>query len=260
MNDDEMLQKAQEGWRPPEGLLGSAPRESSLTGAGRAMVALAFVFFLGAIAAGIGLQTLTRDRAEAVSLIRERGVTTQAIVTRLWRGGDKSHQPWVAYRFEADGLVYGAQRKLSLKTWSRLEVGSGLEVVYVPSKPELNYPRGHIENPIPAFVPYLAAVILGSTGILLLFAVRRERRLLEDGRAAPGVVTELRKRARSHGAAHEMEFRYTFALLSGSTGKGRGRRSRNPPPIGSTICVLYDPDYPSRNAPYPFSLVRPRRE
>jgi hypothetical protein len=253
-----MLRKAKEGWTPPSGLLLWRPRESTLTGAGRAVLALAVAFFLGAVAAGIGLQTLARDRAEAISLARERGVTAQAVVNRLWRARDKSRQPWVAYTFSAGGLVYDAQRKLSLATWTRLEVGSSLEVVYVPSKPELNFPRGHIGKPIPVWLPFLAAVALGSVGLPLLFAIRRERRLLEEGRVAPGVVTEHRKRGGGHGA-HGIEFRYKFALLSGSIGQGRGGPTRNPPPIGSTICVLYDPDNPPRNAPYPFSLVQPRK-
>jgi hypothetical protein len=259
MNDEEMLQKAQEGWRPPEGLLGSLPRESTLTGAGRAVLVLAVVFFLVAVAAGIGLQTLARDRAQTASLLRQRGVTTQAVVTRLWRAGDKSRQPWVAYRFNANSLVYDAQRKLPLTTWKRLAAGSSLEVVYLPSKPELNYPSGNAEDTIPVWLPYLVAVILGSTGVLLLFAIRRERRLLEDGRAAPGIVTAHRKRGGTHGS-QGIEIRYKFAMLSGSTGQGRSRSRRNAPAIGSTICVLYDPDHPSRNAPYPFSLVRPRME
>jgi hypothetical protein len=258
MNEDMMLQKAKETWRLPIALLDSRPRESCLTGRGRTLAVLAFAFFLGALAAGLGLQAIARNRAEAASLLREKGVTTQAVVTRLWRARDKSRQPWVAYTFSAGGLVYDAQRKLSLATWTRLEVGSSLEVVYVPSKPELNFPRGHIGKPIPVWLPFLAAVALGSVGLLLLFAIRRERRLLEEGRVAPGVVTEHRKRGGGHGA-HGIEFRYKFALLSGSIGQGRGGPTRNPPPIGSTICVLYDPDNPPRNAPYPFSLVRPRK-
>ena len=259
MNDDEMLQKAQEGWRPPEGLHGSLPRESTLTGAGRALLALAVAFFLGAATAGVGLQILVRDRAEAVKLAREQGVTTQAVVTRLWRGKDDSRQPWVAYRFDANGTLCDAQRKVPLTTWSRLAVGSRIEVVYVPSRPEVNYPRGHIGELIPVWLPHLAAVALAGFGTLFLFSIHRERRLLEEGRAAPGVVTEHRRRGGEH-RAHGTEFRYRFAMFSGSIGQGRGRPRRNPPEIGSTICVIYDPDHPSTNAPYPFQLVRPRSE
>ncbi len=38
--------------------------------------------------------------------------------------------------------------------------------------------------------------------------------------------------------------------------KGRGGERRNPPAIGSTITVIYDPDKPKRNEPYPLQLVR----
>jgi len=40
-----------------------------------------------------------------------------------------------------------------------------------------------------------------------------------------------------------------------STAKGRGQ-SRLPPAIGAPICVLYDPENPRRNAPYPLTLVK----
>ena len=68
MNDDEMLKMAKEGWSPPAALLDSSPRESCLTGAGRVLVVLAVAFFLGALAAGVGLQALSRRQAEDVRL------------------------------------------------------------------------------------------------------------------------------------------------------------------------------------------------
>jgi hypothetical protein len=259
MNDDEMLHKAAEDWKPPVELLHSPPRESSLTAGGRALFVLAVSFFLGSLAAGAGLQALARRQAESASLLRERGVTIEAAVTRLWQAKGESRQYWVAYSFSAGGLVYRAQRKLPAAAWTRLGVGSRIGVVYVPSNPELNYPRGEVEKPIPAWLPYVISAALAVFGGLMLYAVRRERRLLEEGRAAPGVVTGHRRISGTHGS-RGTELRYVFAILGGSPGKGRGRPRRNPPAVGSTICVLYDPDHPSSNAPYPLLLVRPRRD
>ena len=259
MNDDEMLQKAEKDWSPPMELLHSPPRESSLTAGGRAVFACAVVFLLGSIGAGVGLQAVVRKQAESASLLRNEGVPGEAVVTRLWQGKDESRQHWVAYRFNAGGLVYDAQRKLSPATWSRLAVGSRIAVVYVPSDPVVNYPRGDPERPIPVWLPYAVAAIPAVLGGLVLNLIRRERRLLVEGRAAPGVVTAHRKRGGTHGG-HGMEFSYKFVMFSGSTAQGRGRPRRSPPPVGSTICVLYDPDHPSSNAPYPLLLVQPRRE
>jgi hypothetical protein len=52
---------------------------------------------------------------------------------------------------------------------------------------------------------------------------------------------------------------YDFALLNGAVASGRSQTSSKPPAIGSVICVVYDPDRPSRNLAYPFQLVRARR-
>ena len=79
--------------------------------------------------------------------------------------------------------------------------------------------------------------------------LRKQMQLLTEGRPAPGIVT--RHRRTKDGTI----IRYEFALLNGATAKGRGQ-TRRPPPIGSRICVLYDPENPRRNAPYPLYLVR----
>jgi hypothetical protein len=50
--------------------------------------------------------------------------------------------------------------------------------------------------------------------------------------------------------------RYEFSVLSGAVVSGRRSSSSKPPEIGSTIWVLYDPERPKLNRPYPLSLVR----
>jgi hypothetical protein len=85
--------------------------------------------------------------------------------------------------------------------------------------------------------------------VVLAMLLRKQVRLLTEGRPAPGIVTGWR---RTKGGT---VLRYEFVLLNGATAKGRGK-SRRPPAIGSPICVLYDPENPRRNAPYPLCLVK----
>jgi hypothetical protein len=84
---------------------------------------------------------------------------------------------------------------------------------------------------------------------LLPIAVRREARLLAEGRPAPGRVTGFKR------AGKTIQVQYEFHLLNGALVKGKVNRSK-PPIEGTTVCVLYDPENPRRNAPYPLSLVR----
>jgi len=94
---------------------------------------------------------------------------------------------------------------------------------------------------------------------LAWYFVRRERRLLSEGRAALGLITGHSKMHRSsHGGEVGKSAYYQFAQMSGALAKGETSPMKKPPEIGSTICVLYDPENPGRNARYPLSLVRPR--
>jgi len=102
-------------------------------------------------------------------------------------------------------------------------------------------------------------LILGATGLvaamvavpafLLPIPVRREARLLAEGRPAPGRVTGFKKIDQS------IRVQYEFRLLNGTVAKGKVNRSK-PPVVGAPLCVLYEPENPRRNALYPLSLVR----
>jgi hypothetical protein len=98
-------------------------------------------------------------------------------------------------------------------------------------------------------VPYLIFGELVVVALVLAMLLRKQMRLLTEGRPAPGVVTGCRR------TKDGIVLRYEFQLPDGATAKGRGH-SRRPPAIGSQICVLYDPENPRRNAPYPLGLVK----
>ncbi len=89
---------------------------------------------------------------------------------------------------------------------------------------------------------------------LVAWSLQRQRRLLTEGRPAPGIVTRL---SRTKGG---MQVYYDFLLLSGSVAKGSSGPVSKPPGIGQTVCVLYNPDNPRRNAIYPLCLVKEDRQ
>ncbi len=78
--------------------------------------------------------------------------------------------------------------------------------------------------------------------------------LVAEGRGALAQVTRSKKVRGQHGA-HYVVY-YEFRLMSGAVGSGRYNSRQSPPPIGTTICVVYDPDRTGRSARYPLPLVR----
>lgn len=251
MDTQNRLVELQRHWSPPDGLEPSGSRAVRLTAGGKIVFALAVALFAGALAAGIALGLLASRQAEEQRLLREQGADTDGRVTRLWQHRDEGHDRWVAYQFAVRGRTYPGRAKLPRSVWASLQVGSDLPVRYLPSDPALSYPRGHESMPMPVWVPGLVAAALAAAGWLATLSIRRQRRLLARGRPAPALVT--RQSRTQHGA---MVY-YEFPLLSGAIAKGRGGPSRTPAGIGATICVLYDPENPRKNAPYPLPLVRP---
>jgi hypothetical protein len=245
-------------WHPPDGLNRSRPRPVRLTGPGKALLVIAIILGIAAPAAGIALGLVARRQVENARLLREESAVTEGRVTRLWRGRDDEKQPWMAYRFSGQGQTYERNAKVSLRRWQGLRVGSPLPVYYVPSRPDLSNPFTTARTAMPPWVPFLVAIILAGGSFLATLPIRSQHRLLSEGRPAPGLVMKHgQARRSSHGRGLESKYYYEFPLLSGAIAKGEAGPCKNPPVIGSTIPVIYDPDNPRRNAPYPFSLVSP---
>lgn len=245
-------------WVPPDGLDRCRPREVRLTTAGKGVAALAALLLAGGLAAGVVLGAVAMRQAEESRLLRQEGAVTDGAVTRLWRAGDDNRQRWMSYRFTFEGHSYGRNIKVSARTWGNLRTGASIPVHYVPSRPGLNYPFNVADAPMPPWVPFAVALALASCSLVVVLHIRRQIRLLAEGRAAPGLVTKHSKvQHGSHGSDLGQKFYYEFPLLSGAIARGRAGPAKKPPAIGATIPVLYDPESPRRNVPYPLSLVTP---
>ena len=238
-----------ENWTPPDGLGYSSLRPVRLTGSGIALLVIAGAMLLGAVAAGIGLGTTARRQAKDHRLLQEQGVNTDARITRLWRSGDKNQQHLVSYRFTVQEREYVARKGVPSRIWQTLRAGSTLPVRFLPSNPKVNHPTEWDDTPMTNWVPYLVSGELAVIAVVLAILLRKQVRLLTEGRPAPGIVTGHRR------TKNGTVIRYEFQLMNGATAKGRGQ-SRRPPAIGSPVCVLYDPENPRRNAPYPLCLVK----
>jgi hypothetical protein len=248
----QQLSELQRAFVLPARLKESRPRDVQLTGGGRALFVLAIVLFASAVGAPVVLTQESIRQAANRAALAERGVTTSGVVTRIWSDDDNRRK--VAYRFEAEGRSFASDINVSSARRRTLDVGSPIDVRFLPGNPDVN-DLGASRSGLPLAIGPTVGVGLATGGAILLFSIRRQRRLLEDGRAAPAVVTGHKSSHSSHSKHYSMT--YDFALLSGAVVKGKAGTSKNAPPVGSVITVIYDPERPEKSRVYPFSLVRP---
>ena len=243
-----MIERADQ-WIPPDSLGYSSLRPVRLTTTGKALIVAAVTLAIGAMALGVFLGRKVRREAAERALLRDQGIAAEAVVTRVWRGGENNSEHRLTYRFEYGGRTYSRSVGTPVGIWRALAPGADLPVRFVPSRPSMSHPVAWSSKELPLWFPYLLAAMVTVPAFLLPIPVRREARLLAEGRPAPGRVIGFKKTDKS------VRVQYEFCLLNGSIAKGKVNRSK-PPVEGAPLCVLYDPENPRRNAPYPLSLVR----
>jgi len=242
----------------PLGLKQSTPRDVELTAAGRAV----FLTALGLVAAA-AILTIVMSRVFSADAERRQrffveSVPADAEVVRLWQTSDDSHRRMMDYTFTApEGRARG-RAPLSTAAWRALHVGDRVAIRYRASDPTESYPAGVGPEAPPVWLAPLIGAAMASGAVGLFTVVRRERRLLESGRVAQGVVLALHVHRTSHGSAHR-SMKYEFPLQSGARVVGKSAAGRRPPGVGSALTVIYDPERPKFSRSYPLALVRPVR-
>lgn len=250
--------RAATGHTLPAELERSAPRDVALTTGGRALILLAWLLAAGAVAAGVALHLEAQRQWEAAMEFERRGVPASAVVDRLWREKGDGKPAFAAFHFDAAGARIDGESRLRLSAWRELRTGSTVPVRYVPDNPRRFLVAGERRSRMPLVVPYIVSSILAAIALLCLAVVRWQRTLLSEGRAAPAVVTAVRKTQGSSGETHR-EMVYEFRVLAGTVATGKASASKTAQ-VGAKISVVYDPERPKRNRPYPFSLVTLNRQ
>jgi hypothetical protein len=243
------------GYTPPPELSRSAPRDLRLTRRGRVLMVLAWLIASAALPCGALLYRVARQESDAAAAFDQRAVSTIAVVDRLWRKKGDGNPAFAALHFDAGGTRIAGEVRMRRSAWQELQVGAALPIRYLPDDPRQWRIAGARPRGMPFWVAYLIPVALIAVSLACAAEVRRQRVLLAEGRVAPARITSLKKHHGAHGAAHN-EIAYEFPLLGGGTATGRASATKSSA-VGGTICVVYDPDRPGRNRPYPFSLVAP---
>ena len=235
----------------------SAPREVQLTAGGRVLVLLGWLLMAGALPAGGALFAEARRQSNAALDLDQRGVAATALVDRVWRDKGDGKPAYAAIHFDANGTRIEGAPRMQLAAWRQLRAGSTLRVRYLPENPRRWVVDGARRRQLPFWVALVVSSTLVAFGQLCMAAVRRQRTLLRDGRPARATVTSVKKHQGSHGSHTEMA--YEFRPFGGGTTTGKAAVSK-PPSVGTTISIVYDSERPTRNRPYPFSLVVVHRE
>ena len=248
---------ASTGHSLPVELKRSAPRDVTLTTGGQAVVVVAWLLAVAALVAGFALHRESQRQSQVALDFDQRSVTRDAVVDRLWRKtGGEDKPAFAAFHFDAGGTRIDGESWLPLRQWRRLSTGSALPLRYLPDNPRRFVLAGQRPGGVPFAVPYVVSSILAALALACFAAVQWQRRLLSEGRPAPAVVTAVRKHKGSHGTTHR-QICYEFPLLAGTIATGKAAAVAE---VGARISVVYDPERPTRNRPYPFSLVTLNRE
>src|SRR5258707_5033567 len=194
---------------PPDGLGYSSLRPVRLTGQGIALTVLAIVFLIGAPVLSVVIATQSKKAEEQQRLLRDQGAAATAVITRVWRTDGKDSRHMVSYRFDrGDGKVSAPKR-----IWEGLAAGAPLAIRYVPARPEINHPSEWEASRPPFLLAYVIIVPMLIPPVLLTIVIRKQIRLLSEGRPAPGVVTSIKRTAKA------IIIKYNFTLLRGAVTK-----------------------------------------
>ena len=98
-------------------------------------------------------------------------------------------------------------------------------------------------------------LVCGLSAVALIFAVRRQSKLLADGRPAMATVTKVEKKGSQHGTMWLVHYKWT--TMSGATRTGKYHSEKKPPPaVGTMMPVVYDRDNTFRHSKYPMLFIR----
>jgi hypothetical protein len=240
----------------PPALLKSTPRHVAVNMLGGMMMLSAATLVVVGILGGIELTRKAETAERHVSLYASERVVTAGEVTQLRKRGDDDDDRITAYyQYMAGGRVLAGQTTLRRADNAQYAVGSQVAVWYLPSEPAANWLDGYSPRPGVRWPATVVPLACGVSAMALLFAVRRQSKLLADGRPAIATVTKVERKGSQHGTMWLVHYKWT--TISGATRTGKYHYEKKAPPaVGTTMPIVYDRDDTFRHRRYPMSFVR----
>jgi hypothetical protein len=225
--------------------------------AGMIVLIWAAVLFGAAILSGPWLYAGAQAGEKRIAQIASEGIAIEADVfdVQRHRGEGNRRTASIHYHYTVDGQKHIGSTRLRRQDRDRFAVGSRVPIRYLLSEPSASWMVGYDPSREPIWPAFVIPQALVLAAILLVVLIRRQSRLLSEGRAALATVMKAEKvviKGKTTWRVH-----YEWMLLSGAKRTGRYKfEKKEPPPPGSLIPIVYDRDEPSRHAKYPLSLVR----
>ena len=242
----------------PTELDGSVPREVQLTGGGLVAVVTATVLAAVALGLAVGLPVLLRRAVVESDRRDHERVRVAATVSAVsQRSGNDDDRSIVGYEYDVNGRRYTGAVRLQPRAARTFKRGATLPIEYMRAQPGTSWMADRARRVTPVWVILAAGFPgLAAAAALMLWRVRQEWLLLSEGRAAQArvvSVTVTDKKRRTTRIAFE------FETLSGATCRSTSVAASKPPPVGSTVPIVYHRERPTWTALYPLQLVRPLR-
>jgi hypothetical protein len=238
-------------WQVPPELERHTPRQVRLTAGGRLLAALIVVLAMAAPVAGVWSWAAGENALRLRARIERDGVWADAVIASVRQDKGKQRRQSIAYEYRVGGRDYTGRARV--RWFGPAEAGTRIAVRYLPENPQRSWVTGYEPGGPPLWLAGVVPVGMLLIAAACVYPLRKEQRLLAEGRAAEARVVAARKVNHGHGTRYRME--YEFRLLSGSVRRARQEMSRSLP-AGAVVTVLYDPENPRCCAVYPFSLVR----
>ncbi len=238
----------------PYELRRQTPREIELTGAGKSLVVAMVLLGFAAVALGVFLSIMRNKELARAADLDARGVTVQAQVVDTGITKEKSPRRFVLFHYAVEGKSYERRETFPRSDKRPIQIGDQIPIRYVPGDPGESWLAGYGPEGPPLFLVFMIPAIMAGSIWLMAYGLRRQRRLLAEGRAAVGTLMKSKRFLRGRQSGYRVE--YEFKLLSGATQRSRVDLRKKPPEPGTTATILYDPDNPKRIGVYPLQLVR----
>jgi hypothetical protein len=203
---------------------------------------------------GVGIWDIRLDHAFATRAVHVQGqIVANYFRVSHGRYGDEIQIPFLAYRYEANGLFHRVDVLISLDTRSALLGHDTVPIKFLPEAPDRSRIDTEAENDFqhrhqaaPLFFGYLLLVGGGALFVGCHWQNRRWRRLAQSGPTCTGRVVSMEK-LRGRGAPTVLDFEFT-------TEEGRLISARSQPLTwrqqvhwkdADTIQVHYDKEDPT---------------
>ncbi|MGA2278628.1 MAG: hypothetical protein ABSG00_13600 [Terracidiphilus sp.] len=174
--------------------------------------------------------------------LRQEGVEALGEITQLEhinKGQDE-----VKYTFTVNGEAVYGRAAVPSELMRSLRESKFLKIRYIPSNPNINHPTAWEESFSSFWITIYLVIVFEMCCSLYIIYAYKKRQLISQGKPVIGFVKGCAPAYRS------FSVRYEFRTEAGDSVIGSGY-SKNRHEIGTTIWVLYMPQNPGRNLPYP---------